>query len=129
MILQPKNKLATTSLILGLVGWGLYILQWCFDLSIGLLLSAVTAGASAVCSTVLDVIPFLLWLVGIVIGHLALGQISQNKGVGRSRAIWGLVLNYSGLLFILILAVGILLLIGTGIGVGVLNKVYPFINK
>jgi len=128
MILQPKNKLATTSLILGLAGWGLYILQWCFDLSIGLLLSAVTAGASAVCSTVLDIIPFLLWLVGITFGHVALGQINQNKGVGLSRAIWGLVLSYSGLLFTLILFVGILLLIGTGIGVGVLNKVYPFIK-
>jgi hypothetical protein len=129
MILKPKNKLAITSLVLALVGWGIYLIQWCFDLSIGLLLSAVTAGASAICASALDVMPFLLWLVGIVLGHVALGQIRHVKGVGRNRAIWGLVLNYIGLVFMLIVIVGFLLLIGAGIGAGVLNKVYPFFHK
>jgi len=77
----------------------------------------------------LDVLPFLLWLVGIVLGHAALDQSRKNMGFGRSQSIWGLVSNYCGLLSILIVVVCILLLIGTGIGVGVLQKVYPFLHK
>ena len=75
MVLQPKDKLANTSLTFGLAGWVLYILQCCFDFTIGLLLDAVTAGISAAFSTVLDILPFVLWLVGIVIGHVALSNL------------------------------------------------------
>jgi len=127
--LLPKKKLATTSLTLGLVGWAIYILQWCFDLTLGLLLAAFTAGTSAVCSTILDVAPFVIWLVGIVIGHTALSQIKRSGGPGRGRAVWGLVLNYFGLFFIAIFTVIIVILLATGVGVGVLDKVLPSLHK
>jgi len=129
MALHSNNRLATTSLILGLVGWAIYVLQWCFDLTFGLLLAGVTAGASAVCTTVFDILPFMLWLVGIVTGHIALGQIKHNIGIGRNRVVWGLLLNYFGLFFVIIVTIGILLLIGAGIGVGVLNKILPILHK
>ena len=129
MVLQPKDKLANTSLTFGLVGWVLYILQWCFDLTIGLLLAAVTAGIGAACSTVLDILPFVLWLAGIMIGHVALGRLKYSAGDGRRRAIWGLVLGYSGLFFGVIASVCFLLLIAAGIGAGLLDKVFPFIHK
>jgi hypothetical protein len=129
MTLHANKGLATTSLILGLVGWAIYILQWCFDLTFGLLLAGVTAGASAICSTVFDVLPFMLWLVGIVTGHIALSQIKQGIGTGHGRAVWGLFLNYFGLFFVIIITICILLLIGAGIGVGVLDKVLPFLHK
>ena len=129
MALSPKNKLATTSLALGLVGWAIYLLQWCFDLTLGLLLAAFTAGTSAVCSTILDVMPFALWLAGIVTGHVALGQIKQSGSPGRGRAVWGLVLNYSGLFFIIIFIITVVILIATGIGVGVLDKIIPPLYK
>ena len=125
----PKNRLATTSLTLGLLGWAIYLLQWCFDLTLGLLLAAFTAGASAVCSTILDVAPFALWLVGIVTGHLALGQIKQSHAPGRGRAVWGLVLNYFGLFFIIVITVIIVILIASGVGLGVLDKALPFLKK
>jgi len=129
MALSPKNKLATTSLALGLVGWAIYLLQWCFDLTLGLLLAAFTAGTSAVCSTILDIMPFALWLAGIVTGHVALGQIKQSGSPGRGRAVWGLVLNYSGLFFIIIFIIIVVILIATGVGVGVLNKIIPPLYK
>jgi hypothetical protein len=127
--LLPKNKLATTSLTLGLVGWAIYLLQWCFDLTLGLLLAAFTAGTSAVCSTILDVAPFVLWLAGIVTGHTALSQIKRSGGPGRRRAVWGLVLNYFGLFFIVIFTVIVVILLATGVGVGVLDKVLPSLYK
>ena len=129
MVLQPTDKLANTSLTFGLAGWGLYILQWCFDLTIGLLLATVTAGIGAACSIVLDILPFVLWLAGIVTGHVALGRLKFSAGVDRSRAIWGLMLGYSGLLFGLVAGICIMLLIAAGFAAGLLAKMFPFIYK
>src|SRR5512138_2091749 len=84
----PANRLATTSLTLAIIGWVIYLLQWCFDLTLGLLLAAATAGSSAVCATVLDVLPFILWIVGVVSGHVALGQLRHTGGAARARAIF-----------------------------------------
>ena len=123
------NKLAKTSLILGILGWLFYLLQWCFDLTIGLLLAAVTAGSSAICSSVLDFLPFAFWLVGIVAGHVALGQIRHTGALGRSRALWGLVLGYVGMAFTLLFFVIIIILIGTGIGAGLLFKINPALPR
>ena len=113
-----SNKLAITSLTLGIIGWVFYLGQWCFDLTIGLLLAFATAGVSAVCSTVLDVLPFVLWLVGIVAGHVALGQLKRSGAPGRGQAIWGLVLGYSGLFFTIALIVLVVVLIAAGSGAG-----------
>jgi hypothetical protein len=123
------NKLAKTSLILGILGWLFYLLQWCFDLTIGLLLAAVTAGSSAICSSVLDFLPFAFWLVGIVAGHVALGQIRHTSALGRSRALWGLALGYVGMAFTLLFFVIIIILIGTGIGAGLLFKINPALPR
>ena len=119
------NKLATTSLTLGLVGWTIYILQWCFDLTLGVLLGAFTAGTSTVCSAILDVLPLALWLAGIVTGHTALSQIKRSYGFGRSRAVCGLILNYLGVFFIVIATIIIIFLVATGIHMGILDKVIP----
>ena len=125
----PKNKLAAASLTLGLIGWAIYLLQWCFDLTLGLLLAAFTAGTSAVCSTILDVLPFALWLAGIVAGHTALSQIKRSGGSGRGQAAWGLALNYFGLFFIVIFTVVIVILIAGGVGVGILDKILPSLHQ
>jgi hypothetical protein len=123
------NKLATASLTLGILGWILYLLQWCFDLTIGLLLAFFSAGSSAICATILDFLPFVLWLAGILSGHAAMGQIKHGVALGRPRAIWGLVLSYIGILFTILLIVIIVSLIAAGIHVGVLDKILPSIPK
>jgi hypothetical protein len=123
------NKLASASLTLGILGWVFYVLQWCFDLTIGLLLAAVTAGSSTICSTVLDFLPFALWLTGIVAGHVALGQIRHAGVPGNVRAVWGLVLGYTGMVFTILFIIIIIILIATGIGVGVLNKILPSLPR
>jgi hypothetical protein len=108
----------------------LYILQWCFNLTISLFLAAATAGISADCSTVLDILTFVLRLVGIVTGHVALSRFKNSAGViDRSRAIGGLMLGYFGSSFGIIAGVGNLLLVAAGIGRGLLYKAFPFINK
>jgi hypothetical protein len=130
MTIHPaSNKLANTCLTMGILGWAIYLLQWCFDLTIGLLFAAVTAGSSAICATALDVLPIVLWITGIVSGHVALGQIKQTGAHGRARAVWGLLLNYSGLLFSLLLIIAIVALVAAGLGGGWLDKVLPQIHK
>ena len=123
------SKLARTSLTLGILGWILYILQWCFDLTLGLILAAVTAGSSAICATVLDFLPFVLWLIGILTGYVALGQIKQTGLTGRRQATWGLVLSYTGMFFTILLIATIVALITMGVGVGVLDKLLPSFPK
>ena len=122
-------RLATTSLTLGILGWILYLLQWCLDLTIGLLLAAFTAGTSAVCSTVLDILPFIVWLVGIVSGHVALGQIRQSGAPGRTRAVWGLVLGYSGMFFTVLFIVLIVVLAAAGVSLGVFDRLLPALHR
>jgi hypothetical protein len=129
MARKANSKFAVTSLSLGLVGWVVYTLQWCFDLTLGILLAAFTAGISAVFLTVLDIIPFILWLAGIVIGHMALSQIKRSGGGGRSRAVCGLLLNYLGLFFSIIFNIVIIILILAGAGMGFFNHIFPLIHK
>ena len=123
------SKLARTSLTLGILGWILYFLQWCFDLTLGLLLAFATAGSSAICSTVLDFLPFVLWLIGILTGHVALGQIKQTGLTGRRQAAWGLVLSYTGMFFTILLIAIIVALVTLGVGVGILDKLLPSFLK
>jgi hypothetical protein len=111
------------------VWWAIYLLQWCFDLTLGIMLAAFTAGTSAVCSVILDVVPFILWLVGIVTGHTAISQIKHNEGVGRNRAVWGLILNYFGLFFVVIVIIIAIILIAAGLNVGILDKIIPSLHK
>jgi hypothetical protein len=123
------NKLARTSLILGLLGWFFYLLQACFDFTLGLLLAALTAGTSAVCSSILDILPFALWLVGILAGHVALRQVRQTGAPGRSPAVWGLVLGYAGMAFTILFIVIIIILVATGVGAGLFYKFIPPLPK
>jgi hypothetical protein len=67
----------------------------------------------------LDVFPFVLWLAGIVTGHTALNQIKRSGDFGRDRAVCGLVLNYCGLFFIVIVTIFIIILIATGLSAGI----------
>ena len=122
-------KLARTSLTLGILGWIFYLLQWCFDLTLGLLLAGLTAGSSAICSTFLDFLPFILWLIGILTGHVALSQIKRAGFFGRRQATWGLVLGYTGMFFTVLLIVIIVALITMGVGAGLLDKYLPFFPK
>jgi hypothetical protein len=119
------NKLAIASLGLSVLGWSFYILQWCFDLTIGLLLAVFTAGSSAVCATVLDFLPFIFWVTGILTGHLAIREIKNTGAPGRNRAVWGFVLGYLGIFFSIIFIALVIFLVASGMGGGILEKVLP----
>jgi len=118
-------KLATTSLLLGIIGWGIYLLQWCFDLTLGLVLATLTVGSSAICGTILDFLPAVLWVTGIVTGHVSLHRIDHFEARSRRRAIWGLVLSYIGIFFTILLIAAIIFIIATGLESGWFSKIIP----
>jgi hypothetical protein len=124
-----SSRLAATSLTMGILGWIFYLLQWCFDFTLGLILALASGGASAVCASILDVLPFVLWLVGVVSGHAALAQIKRTGGTGRRQAGWGLALSYLGLFFTLLFIVVIVVLIAAGVGTGFFEKYLPAFPK
>jgi hypothetical protein len=127
--LYPASlKFATSSLCLGIMGWGINILQWCFDLTLGLVLAALTVGSSAVCGMILDILPVLLWVTSIVTGHVALYRIDHFDRRSRRRAIWGLTLSYVGLFFTILLIIVIIFLVATGIESGWFTKIIPQIH-
>ena len=123
------SKLASTSLTLAFLGWIFYLLQACFDLTLGLLLAIISAGSSTICSTVLDLLPFLLWLAALLTGHIALGQIKHSPAPGRRRAVWGLVLGYTGMLSTILFVVIGISLVAAGIHLGILDKLFPALFK
>src|SRR5512140_959070 len=86
-IKSASDRLAAASLTLGILGWAIYLLQWCFDLTVGLILAVATAGAGAICSSVLDVLPFLLWVAGIITGHASLARFNATSDTGKARAV------------------------------------------
>jgi hypothetical protein len=123
------NRLATISLSMGIVGWFIYILQWCLDLTLGILMAVASAGSSAICSSILDFLPLGFWLTGVVTGHMALGQTRQAGTNGRKRAVLGLVLCYSGMVFTILLLGLFVALLSRFIGRDDLGMILPLFSK
>lgn len=124
---RPKtNGSAVASLVLGIVGWVLYFALWCFNFTIGSFLAVMTYGLGLLCLLPLSFFSPLLWLVGVVTGHVGISQTRRTGESGRGMAIWGLVLNYLGLFLVVggILVIVILVLTGV-LSAGVLDTLLP----
>lgn len=70
--------------------------------------------ASLICSIVGFVgFPVLGWIAGVVLGHLALGQIKAQpyRYSGRGLAVAGLIIGYIGLGLLVLLIIAALILI------------------
>ena len=61
---------------------------------------------------------FVVPLVGIICGHIALSQIKRTGERGRALAIWALVLGYLGILLGIVYAVVIIGVIASGVASG-----------
>ena len=124
---QPKtNGSAIASMVLGIVSWILYIALWCFNSTIGAFLTVFTYGAGLLCLLPLSCISPLLWLIGIITGHVGLSQVKRTGESGRAMAVTGLVLNYLGLGLIVGGTLVVLILVLTGvISAGALGTLIP----
>jgi hypothetical protein len=113
--MAPKtNSMASVSVISGIVGWVLGILTTCG----GSLLSAVTLGFSDICTVPLGCLTPIAWLVAVITGHMAKGQIKQTGEGGDGMATAGLIMGYIGLgltVLSLCLVIGAIILAAVGV--------------
>ena len=126
------NGSATASLAFGIIGWVLYFALWCFNFTIGSFLAILTYGLGLLCLLPLTCFSPLLWLVGVVTGHVGISQIKHTGEGGHGMAIWGLVLNYLGLFLVVGGMIVILILVVTGVlsagALGTLIPLYEYYN-
>jgi hypothetical protein len=115
----PPNRLALTSMLLGLGGWLVWLLTLCFNSVIGPLIGLATMGIGLVCLIPITLVPYLGWLPAVVTGHMAIKQLSEEGSTerGRGMALTGLISGYSalGLTLISCLLLAILTVAGVSI--------------
>lgn len=66
------------------------------------------------------VVPVVGWIVGIVLGHIARGQLRQSNEQGAGLALAGLITGYAGLALGVLIVVGVFVL-AVAFGVGSAN--------
>jgi hypothetical protein len=127
---QPPTKTngnAITSLIMGIAGWVLSLGTLCFNALIGPLLTIATYGLGLLCLVPLGCIPPILWLVGIITGHIATSQIKRTHEGGQGMAVAGLIINWLGFVLIVGGTIVITILAVTGvIGLSWLSTLIPY---
>ncbi len=113
------NGLATTSMLSGIVSWALVLVGICLNV-IMVFFTAVTMGIGGIlgfCLIPLYCLPPIGWLVSVITGHVAKGQIKQTGQEGSGRATAGLIMGYIGIgLIVLGICVSIVL---TVLGIGI----------
>lgn len=110
---SPNNKMALTSMVSGIVGWVLWVLILCFNLTIGLVISVATFGVAAICFGIIGYLPVIPWLAAVITGHMGIAQVARTGEGGRGMAIAGLIMGYLGVA--LTLCVLALLLFGVSL--------------
>lgn len=112
-----NNTKAMISMISGIAGWVLYLVVFCFNATIGLLITLATLGVGLICLQALLCIPPIGWIIAIIIGHLGLSEIKTSGEGGRGMAIAGLVMGYSGFgfIFLSVIVGAVIILLGGSI--------------
>jgi hypothetical protein len=93
------NGQATTSLVTAIIGWVTAIVILCLNMSIAFLTIATYGIGSLlyICTGIAGCLSPLMWLIAIITGHVAKGQIRSRGEGGNGQATAGLVMGYIGL--------------------------------
>ncbi|MBN2145794.1 MAG: DUF4190 domain-containing protein [Anaerolineales bacterium] len=94
-----SNSMANFSFISGLTGWIIALITICANVAV-VVLSVATLGIGSVlgfCTAAVSCISPLAWLVAIITGHVAHGQIARTREGGGGTATFGLLMGYLGL--------------------------------
>jgi hypothetical protein len=98
---KPKNNsMAITSMVSSIVGWAFVLLNLCLNWVILPAATVITMGLGGFlyCIAIpLVCISPIGWIVGIITGHVADGQIKQTGEGGSGMAKAGLIMGYIGL--------------------------------
>lgn len=126
---QP-NRLALLSLCLGIIGWLFFLMELCFDITLGTLAAFTTLSIALLCLMPVGLVPYLGWIGAVVTGHIAMLNLksTENQTGGRGMAIAGLVLGYLPLLITLlgiaIVVILVAVLLAFGAPIPTLNNLF-----
>jgi hypothetical protein len=111
-IRSPKvNGNAIASMVLGIVGWVVFLGLWCFNAIVGWAVAIATYGVGLLCLVPLGCLPSLFWLAGVITGHMAKSRIRLQGESGNGMAVAGLIMSYIGVgLYVLGIVVVVILL-------------------
>jgi hypothetical protein len=121
-----NNGLAIVSMVSGILGWALFIALLCVNLFLLPMLAVATIGLGLVlyiCLLPATCLSPLAWLIGIITGHISLGQIRATNQAGKKMAKAGLIMGYIGLGFMLLSLCAIIILALTGVSIPVLDEI------
>jgi hypothetical protein len=116
-----SNSMATVSFLSGLVGWIITLLTICANVLV-VALAAATAGIAStlgVCTAVIACVSPITWLIGIITGHIAKGQIARTGEAGGGSATMGLLMSYLGLGLMLLSICVLAILAATGMAISI----------
>lgn len=94
-----SNSMATFSFVSGLIGWIILLLTICANIIIAILAIATFGIGSVlgICTGAVGIISPIAWLIAIITGHVAKGQINRTGEAGGGSATMGLIMGYIGL--------------------------------
>ncbi len=97
---QPKNGLAITSLVIGIVSWLLFLVLLCLNYVILPIFTLATMGAGAIfyiCTLTTGCLSPLGWLVGTILGYTGKNQMKQAGQEDMGLANAAFIINVIGL--------------------------------
>jgi hypothetical protein len=103
-----------------LVAWLLFIILLCLNWVVLPLLTMATLGFGGLlyfCAMPVGCLSPIGWLVGVITGHGALGQISRTGEGGRGLALTGVISGWVGLALTLLTICAIAAMFGLGMSV------------
>ena len=124
VVSAKNNNLATTSMVLGIIGWVLVILNICFQVATGLF-AALTMGLGALllcCVIPLSCLPPIAWLIGVITGHIGQNQIRETGEGGLGMAKAGLIMGYIGLGLVALTICAVIILSAMGVTIPFLGE-------
>ncbi len=131
---KPKNNsMAVTSIVSSIVGWAFVLFNTCLNWFVLPAATVITAGIGSLmyCIAIpLACISPIGWIVGIITGHVAGGQIKQTGEGGSGMAKAGLIMGYIGLgLFVIGLCLLVVLTVLSVLGVVSIPIIDSLVNR
>lgn len=126
------NPLATTSLISSVLGWLLFVILLCLNWVILPLLAVATLGIGSVlylCMVPAGCLSPIGWLVGVITGHMALGQLPRTGESGRGSAMTGVVSGWVGLALTLLTICAVAAMVALGVSIPFLQGFFDGIHR
>jgi len=125
--MSPVNNSASmASLVSGIAGWVIFLINVCVNLVLVPALTVITLGIGALlylCILPLTCISPIAWIIAVVTGHVGMSQTKAAGQQGNSKATAGLILGYLGLAFVVLSICLIVVAVGTGISIPILSDI------